>query len=233
MEWVADRWLTQVTGIPCYNLQGDPGDFVSIPAVIGSEPAFYSAKASPLSLPLIHALEEDGFRLVDTNITFTRNNNGGFESSRVRIAVAGDKDRVKAIAATAFSFSRFHTDNMFTSETANRIKGQWAVNYFSGERGDCMFIVERANDVAGFLLAMQKGTTAIIDLIAVDENCRGQGCGTELVNKFMRHYAENCQHIVVGTQLANVESLGFYQSMGFRLASSDHVFHKHLGGDKA
>jgi len=232
MEWVADRWLTEVTGKPCYNLQGGPGDFVSIPAVIGSEPAFYSAKASPSSLPLIHALEEDGFRLVDTNITFTCENNGGCESRQVRIAASGDKDRVKAIAATAFSCSRFHTDNMFTTETANRIKKQWAVNYFIGGRGDCMFVVERGNDVAGFLLAMQKGATAIIDLIAVDENCRGQGCGAELVNKFMQHYAERSQHIVVGSQLANVESLEFYQSMGFRLASSDHVFHRHLGGDR-
>jgi ribosomal protein S18 acetylase RimI-like enzyme len=68
--------------------------------------------------------------------------------------------------------------------------------------------------------------TLIIDLIAVDERHRRKGIATGMIA-----YAEShCGHfetIRVGTQVANIPSLRFYERAGFLVSASNYVFHYH------
>jgi ribosomal protein S18 acetylase RimI-like enzyme len=106
-------------------------------------------------------------------------------------------------------------------------KAQWAGNFFLGKRGDHMVIAEHAGGVVGFTQLLNTGDDAlVVDLIAVDVNCRGRG-----VARGMIRYAASMwglgRPLRVGTQIANTVSLLAYQRMGFRIISSSYVFHHH------
>jgi ribosomal protein S18 acetylase RimI-like enzyme len=199
-----------------------------LPLLPSDKPAFLSAKVPPSGIPLIHSLETSGFMLVDANLVLNIKKMNKEKSSITRLARAEDEAAVRKIAASSLRLSRFHNDPAITEKTADNIKEEWAGNYFKGERGDCLIVTERQNEVAGFLLAIENNGNAFIDLIAVDQRYRNQGCGREMINYLWNHSGLKMASLSVGTQIANTISLYFYQSLGFRLSTSSYIFHKHV-----
>ena len=218
----------------------DSGDFERLRR-LQSQPVFITAKVHTTNVDACQFLEQHGFRLVDTNVSFGKKvGTRPQPSARYRMkmefrwAEPADRDAVVDIARRSFQYSRFHLDPVIPNELANEIKASWAGNYFSGERGNEMVVATERGRIIGFAqLVGISERSFTIDLIAVDPNFQRQGAAAGMI-----HFAETLfierwpdlhgpRAILVGTQLANQTSISMYQNLGFRLFSSKYVFHFH------
>ena len=223
----------------CAAYRVDPGSVDDITATLQDgrqfasaiqAPGFYYCKVETSRVSVCHQLETVGFRLIDTNVTLEA------DAARIdvqqapgsaRLVRSEDRDAVMQVARTAFTQSRFHLDPGIPGRVANEIKAAWAGNYFSGHRGQFMVVAEMRGKVAGFMQLLsspEQGLT--IDLIGVDAAARGKGLGRAMI----AHALIACGspgRLRVGTQAANVRSLRFYETLGFRVAATSFVFHLH------
>jgi ribosomal protein S18 acetylase RimI-like enzyme len=221
-------------GKPAYRLR--VGDDVSSPAVrdalqdaaVGS--SFVDAKIEVDRLDAVAALQASGFLLVDTNVVLELLRPPPRASVTagvtVRDAQPGDAAEVRTVARSSFAFSRFHLDPQVPKATADELKAEWVGNFFTGARGDhCAVAVDPLGPCAFLLALTPRLDEVVIDLVAVASRAQRQGVGAALV----RHIWEAAEpkRVTVGTQLANVTSLRFYESLGFRMRSASYVFHRH------
>jgi len=125
-----------------------------------------------------------------------------------------------------FKYSRFHLDPAIEDRVSNEIKAQWARNYFRGDRGNQMVVSEKDGQVTGFLQLLYNADTLIIDLIAVSKENRNKNIASEMIN-FAENKLEGFTKIRVGTQAANIPSIGLYEKLGFSINYMKYVFHYH------
>jgi ribosomal protein S18 acetylase RimI-like enzyme len=237
---IAEEWLSQIIDRDVYQLVVDDHFITDVCDMAGKSNGFLQdVKRSPVflysrvpshRLDYIKLLEDEGFRLVDTTVTFEKAitlPTKQADSIGVRFATSDDRDQTVALAKRAFSCSRFHLDTAFSKETADAIKGEWVRNYFLAKRGDAMVIAEAEQHIAGFVqLLSDVNGTLIIDLIAVDEYHRRKGIAAGMVAFAESRYGD-FERIRVGTQAVNIQSIQFYEYYGFRTISSSYVFHYH------
>ena len=239
-NFVCDQWLFEIMDTAVYCLIVDDNfikevsdlkstDHLQLPQ-IQSGPIFIYTKVPPLSTNLIKFITKIGFNLVDTNIVFDKpmlvrkeipNN-----KCSLRFALPEDESYVVELARNNFVYSRFHLDNDILLPVANKIKAEWARNYFAGLRGYKM-VISLVNDViVGFLLLLKSGKNLIIDLIAVDNRHQRRGIASDMI-AYVEFHLDCFSSIQVGTQLANVPSIRLYEKIGFRARMSNYVFHYH------
>ncbi|MBA2587453.1 MAG: GNAT family N-acetyltransferase [Alphaproteobacteria bacterium] len=220
MALTPDPWLSGILGKPAYHLTD--GEFVA-----PGGKAFVDTKVPEADHAGVQRLQNLGFAVMDINVQFTRPA-GPLHPSQVpvRAAVAGDEAGVRALAADAFVFDRFHRDPAIGRVAACRVKAEWAGNYFAGKRGDRMIVADDEAGICGFLqlLRARDGGT-IIDLVAVAGRSRGQGIARAMIAQAAN--AADTGSMMVGTQIANQPSIALYQSLGFARASTSHVLHFH------
>jgi GNAT superfamily N-acetyltransferase len=174
-------------------------------------------------------LTERGFRVIDTNVQLTRA--AGeliFDGASCRFAAPGDEAAVRAVAASSFSQTRFHLDPRIPKADADRVKEEWAGNFFSGKRGEWMVIAEEGDQVAGFVQVLRgSGDSLVIDLVAVRLGSRGKGLGRAMIGFAAQTCLGRPVGMVVGTQISNVRSLRLYESLAFRVSDAHYVLHLH------
>jgi ribosomal protein S18 acetylase RimI-like enzyme len=240
--WLAeDRWLAELVGKPCYRILL----VVSTPPAasdrarqrldeIARTDSFVYAKVPTDDKENAGWLRGQAFVLVETALILQKTvsvNRGqgsvGPEPFCVRPARPDDADKVAALAARAFSLDRFHSDPLIPNATADCIKARWARGFFHRERGDAMIVAEADGAIVGFnQLVLRHDGSLVIDLIAVAPEHRGCGIATAMVRSAEAAF-DGIERVVVETQIANKPSVAFYQAMGFRLADSKYVFHRH------
>ena len=227
-----DTWLSDQLGKSVFSLPSNLElyQLTELLNHLPSEPAMLSTKTSTTDTELSLMLQCHGFALIDTGIELTANSLGQHakEDSRVRLACDDDAEQVQEIAATSFEQNRFHLDPNIPSEIAASIKQQWVANYFCGQRGDQLFVLEAEQEIQGFLLLLKRDEGWIIDLIAVARCARSQGVATRLI-QHAAHHIDSSQAWRVGTQLSNPASLGLYQKLGFSLTRAHYLYHRHIG----
>jgi len=226
-----DEWLSDLLGCPALHLTGAPKSLKA--QDLPRERAFVDAKVPVTRIDELRHLQDLGFLVVDTNVQLRRKAEPLQSATEMcRFAVIGDEQRVRDIAASSFSVSRFHLDTKIPKEIADRIKAGWAGNFFHGSRGDWMVVAEDENGPAGFLQLLRAGDEAIqIDLIAVKEKTRGRGLGRAMINFGSQRCLGRQTMVWVGTQIANIPSLNFYSSLGFIFVSATYVLHLHAGDE--
>jgi ribosomal protein S18 acetylase RimI-like enzyme len=218
-----DAWLGERLGCTAWTVEGQ--DAVVALDAYGS--GFYQAKVAAHDVDRVGALEEVGFRTIDVNITLRRGGGGVVlePAVAVRDAQPADREAVVEIAEQDYSVSRFHLDPQIPNAVASAIKRDWADNFFRGERGDRLLVVDLAGRVIGFELVLDTAEESTIDLIAVAAPARGKGAGSALVSGLV---ASRPGHpVVVGTQVSNVAALRFYEHLGFTAHTSQFVLHRH------
>jgi dTDP-4-amino-4,6-dideoxy-D-galactose acyltransferase len=77
---------------------------------------------------------------------------------------------------------------------------------------------------SGFLAVLRSDDAHVIDLIAIAAEARGRGAGRALVAHLL---ATSPQRVDVGTQIANVGALRFYERLGFEVTETRYVLHCH------
>lgn len=236
---IPDKWLAARIGRNAYRLVVDEdllgpacaGDRGRLGYVL-SEPVFIYSKVNPVFAAGLRFLRQHRFDLVDTNVVFEKPIGGlrpMAQACQVRDAVPADREGVIEAARRSFACSRFHLDPAIPQEVANRIKADWAGNYFEGKRGQQMVVAVAGGQVEGFLQLLHgRDGTMTIDLIAVDERHRRKGMAREMV-AFAEARAKGMIRVRVGTQIANGTSIRFYENLGFRFVEAGYVFHYHNG----
>lgn len=231
---VEDAWLGGVMSRRAYRVSGtveEDGETQAqhILHQITDRPGFSYARVPTHHVRTSRLLERGGFYVVDTGITLETRQLPGHEGGggRVRLARADDQAAIEEIARRSFSYSRFHLDPDIPKYLADEIKTQWVGNFFRGQRGDYMVVAERAGQVVGFLqLLNAPENVLVIDLIAVEQDHRGQGLAEEMI----RYAVAACgkpRTLRAGTQCANIGSLSLYEKLGLRIVSTNYVVHHH------
>ena len=103
---------------------------------------------------------------------------------------------------------------------------EWVSNFYAGKRGDALLVAEIDNKIVGFLLILFNQENMVIDLVGADERYRRRGIARSLLMYMEMHFS-GFQRIIVGTQVANIVSLKFYESVGFQVCDTRYVFHYH------
>jgi ribosomal protein S18 acetylase RimI-like enzyme len=203
------------------------GDPATIAEKDGS--GFFFTRIAATDVAAIRRFEDAGFRVVDMTITLDAPVAAlpAGDMNGARFARPTDRAAVAGIAANSFSLSRFHLDPEFPRLLADRTREAWAANFFDGQRGDAMIVGENDGQLAAFMLLLgpQSGMLTI-DLIAVDPRARRHGYGTACIRFAVTQIAA-VERLRVSTQAANVGSLRFYESLGFRASATHYVLHLH------
>jgi ribosomal protein S18 acetylase RimI-like enzyme len=225
-----DLWLSEVLKRETFRLELGDDSWVSELKKHKGKNVFIFAKVPVTEVAQVQALQSYGFNLVDTNISFTLAKKGYKShpgSAKIRPAIEEDESFIAEIAASSFSFSRFHLDPQFKTEEANKVKKGWVQNFFRGNRGNEMFVAEEKGVVVGFLLLINQGKGSwLIDLIGVHKDMKGKRVGGSLIDYAMTH-CKSLSTMNVGTQLANLASIKMYERMGFKFEKASYVFHYH------
>lgn len=178
-----------------------------------------SVRVPPGHVTAIVALEDAGFRCVDSLVTLASNDRGSWEPDpRVGPCHAEDHAAIQALSVGAFELTRYARDPWMPAGAADRVVAAWVYNNLNG-RADRTWVA-RVNGIAvGYLSSLWRPEerTAVIDLIAVDRRCQGMGLGRALTQAMVSHYRDAARQITVGTQAANASALALYQSCGFRV----------------
>lgn len=228
--FACDEWLGGIIGRPVFRLTGAATPATELARL--PKGAFVYAKVPAAELGAIHSLEDLGFRVVDTAVTLHGEPQGeephpdGF---RLAEAEAGEQEAVSRLAGNCFSFTRFHADPKVGRQNADKIKREWASNFFKGQRGDAMVVARDGGEVTGFLQLIFHGGDLVIDLIGVAPGRQGKGLGRAM-SLFAWHNLGEFKRVVVGTQAANAPALGLYQSLGLKVKSLQYILHWHGSG---
>lgn len=140
----------------------------------------------------------------------------------IRPATEEDLPWITEIAGNAFVNSRFYNDPEITDEQVSKLYKSWVKNALSDEN-KAIFVTEDKN---GFIIYLQNGDQAHINLIATGGTNRKKGVGTALV-KYADNYAfENgCKDFFVGTQATNIPAVNLYTKCGFRFFKTTRIYH--------
>jgi len=233
---VQDAWLSRILGCQVYRLDIVRPEVYCEDLELDwpTDDRWLIYTKVPTNGPkLKNALEDAGFRLVESNLQFEKAVNPMLDvirPNRVRFAVLQDEAAVRKVSEHSFIYSRFHLDPAIPNKLADKIKAEWAGNYFAGQRGDAMVLAEEQGKVAGFLQLLYQGDVLVIDLIAVDSSKRKMGFARDMI-VFAQCNLSEFRLFRVGTQGSNLPSIRLYEKLGFRIVKSQYVLHKHFCSD--
>jgi ribosomal protein S18 acetylase RimI-like enzyme len=226
-----DDFLGRIVGRETFRVEMPPSglDAKTIEAIRAAQvrPVFLYVRVPTTATKLALSLQNLGFAVVDTNVTLERNISLTTPSPSVRHAAPQDRDRVVALAARSFEYSRLHLDPRVPRTTADLSRAEWVANFFAGRRGDGLAIVGTGADCDGFLLWLgPTNGVLIIDLIAVAPEARRRGLARKMIDA-VEAMNPDARMTRVGTQIANVPSLRLYEGMGFRVVETRYILHYH------
>jgi dTDP-4-amino-4,6-dideoxy-D-galactose acyltransferase len=218
-----DAWLGERLGRSAWTVEDED----MIDGLAAPRAGFLQARVTTEDVPRVGALESAGFHVIDVNVTMRRESGLPLPEcpQPIRDARAADRDAVTAIAERELTVSRFHLDPAIPDGVAHTIKRDWADNYFRGARGDRLLVAEHSGRVSGFALVLDTAQAAVIDLIAVASEHRGRGFGRALVSKLVE--SSPGRPIMAGTQVANIPAVRLYERLGFMVAHTHFVLHRH------
>lgn len=193
------------------------------------------AKAGTDKYDLMHLLESNGYKLMDSIVTLKTNlNKKVIEESNynTRVLDESDLDTVLDIIDNLYSYGRFYIDSNLDNEDVNKLYKQWITNEIRNSKVDVIGI-EVSGKVVGFISCKYRQiketnkVEGIISLVGIDKTYQGIGIGKQLMKSILCYFKKKDMYeVYVGTQIDNISALNFYISNGFKITSSTNSFHK-------
>lgn len=200
-----------------------------------------NVKADADDLVLVQCLEENGFYLVDTIVTFIfiprRQELGhGKYLFKTRLYRPEDHDAVLHVADVAYKgfIGRYHADPHLPDELCDRLYEMWARQLLDGDTAERIIVAERKGKVVGFLGYRMKRDI----LAATGVKCVGGGLGgclpegfgayTAILEEAMREGMHRYDMQDFETQINNINIVRIYQKLNFEYARAKYTFHAWL-----
>jgi len=232
-----DTFLSDTFGRPCRSLvlPCDPGLLAIELATL--TPAFVWTKVQSRDEPAYDALTGLGFRIAAEEVNYerpgdapppARNIPNDFSVRKIALADAQANasiiDEIGNVAAANMTTSRFHQDPRFPNAVAAEIKKRWVQNFFTGHRGQELYVAT-SNDglIVGFNQVLSTTDHKVIDLICTDASFRRHGVARALVEAMY----EPGKLIRVGSQANNIVADTFYKRLGFVPVGKSICMHWH------
>jgi dTDP-4-amino-4,6-dideoxy-D-galactose acyltransferase len=192
----------------------------------------------------IHALEKQGFIMIDGLITYGRrlgNEPLPPPSPRfqVRPATSADLPHITQLARSAFSFDRIHVDPAVPKAAADEIHATWLANSCAPGSADRVLVAVDADGPLGYSVYRVNQATVphlgepvgVWVIAASHQRARGMGVARSMCLVMLDWYKQQGIRIVEGgTQLANVASARLHESCGFHVVSTSISMSKWIGG---
>jgi len=181
----------------------------------------------------IRLAQEAGYRRIETRVTLERENRAPDEApdeGRVRPFSAGDLPRLREIARTRHTATRFYRDPGFPRDRCADLYEIWISKACAGE-AQRVLVACWGEEPVGYVTCKGNGEGRI-DLIAVAEAAEGRGLGRALVSEALRWFAGRpLRGVSVVTQGDNAAARALYERCGFRARSEQVYFHGWFGPD--
>ncbi len=197
--------------------------------------AYLSCKVDVEDLSSVHVLEESGFKIMETVMTFA------FKSVRHKIPNIRTIYRVRKyksidlpflmeIARTSFLSDRFHLDNLIPKEKTNSLYSEWIKNSSST---DTVFVATSKNKPVGFFTYRLYEDLANISgfkimgnngLMAVSSCAKGAIIG--LMKATFEDVISNYDCVEYHTQISNREVMRLFQKFNLDFVRAKYTFHK-------
>jgi ribosomal protein S18 acetylase RimI-like enzyme len=203
-------------------------------------------KVQSKELVAIHALEQQGFLLMDTLqdfvFDFSRTAIEAIDLPRrdgqkIRCANPGDLPALVTITEKAFAsyFGRYHADPQMPPGTGTKIYTEWVRSAFQGW-ADWILVAELDDKIAGYGLwrkalkteAKNSLSVAHYDLGATDPQFSGRGLRTALTLEGMRIAREFARCLIGPVHVSNYPAQHTLHKLGWRISGARHSFHKWL-----
>ena len=201
-------------------------------------------------LASIHALEQNGFLLMDTLLDFVfafsatapERINLRPPNERVSIhrATPQDLQALMTMNERAFAkyFGRYHADPRIPSGAATKIYSEWMRSAFDGW-ADWILVGEVDGKIAGSglwrvaLPAQGENSpgVAYCDMVVVDPEFQGSGLGTALMSHGMDIARGVAQYLVGPVHVCNYSIQRTLQKVGYKIFGARQSFHKWLEPD--
>ncbi|XDF36372.1 GNAT family N-acetyltransferase [Paracidovorax avenae] len=186
------------------------------------------------AVSVLHAMEERGFRLMDTLVYLRRPVNAGNldDAPRsVRQACAADAAAVEDVARAAFRgyVGHYHSDARLDGHAADQIYPDWARRAVEepGVADSVLVYEDEASRICGFA-AMRRLDDARCDgmLFAVDPGFQKRGIFGALLRASLSWTAANgYAQMEYSTHLRNASALRGVAGHGFYIYKAVHTFH--------
>lgn len=185
----------------------------------------------------IHILERNGFKLMDTLVTFTfdrHKNKFPLIKELYNVRKFKDKDLnvLVNVATNAFSNDRFHLDSNISNDKADALYKEWIRN--SCKRKEPVFVAVKKDRAIGFL------TYNLYEILAKITNFKIMGQGLmavspgnkgALISLMKATFRDVCLHydcVEYDTRLNNYEVIRTCQRFGLDFVRAKYTFHRWL-----
>lgn len=260
LAWEFLEWDTTHLGLPCYRINHlivEPATYRERRAIAGqllqhvladavpSERGFLSAKVPSEDVAVIHALEQNGFSTIGTELTlklppdFERlpapspvSQNPADTAYHIRVLFREVPDGLPTLYNLQ-THDRFHRDPRFSQEACDRLWNASLSNACAGYADQHVVMAFDHQGPAAVVTVMCDASItpflgrpiASFFVVAVAPAHQGKGLGTRVMRHAIRWSLSQTRHIEVETQSDNYGALALYQKAGFRICFSKTIFH--------
>ena len=179
-----------------------------------------------------HWLQQAGFYFVETVlhpwIDLTKGVASNDSPISIRDARENDLDVLVRIAHTAFGNERYHQDENYDHELANRRYAEWVRVAVKADTSQKVITLASQEKIIGFCIyeIQGKGELCYWHLNAIDPMLQGRGLGKLGWQAMLGfHKSQNAKLVKTTITSANTRVLSLYSSLGFRFADTETTFH--------
>ena len=188
-------------------------------------------------LAQVHALEDDGYRLMDALVYYGRTFDANWSEPQarhdytLRLASAADADAVAQVSRAAFTgyLGHYHIDLRLDSAQADAAYVEWAENSVRHMSGDDKVMIALDGDTVVGFVALRRNTYEQFELVlnGVHPAYQRLGIYSSLVARALSVAREkDAAEVIVSTQINNYAVQKVWVRLGMHHQSSYYTFHK-------
>ena len=197
---------------------------------------FAQARPDVFDLPGIQALEDHGFRYIETTVTNSYDLRRMAECPAVdyliRNARPDEVNLLAGIARDAFPTHRFYADKRFPKEKVDAMYWEWIRSSVESTAWTTI-VLEAEGKVRGYFVYRIEDLTDYFGLrfvkwrsAALAPNEIGKGYGVPLFQGAMQYVRGQAEVVDSGLTIRNVRSFNLHNKLGFRILCSSVTLHK-------